>query len=116
MVPCSYPTSSSSPLSIHVSPSSAGSPYRERSTHADNNDLTMVWDIGMAELMHNYCTSTSFTASDNPALQRFIQINVPQIGFTHTLVLHIILAISALHLAHFKLDQEVFYLERGHRY
>jgi hypothetical protein len=54
------------------------------------------------ELLHNYSTSTCMTIATTPSVQTYMRINVPRMGFSHPLVLHAVLAISALHLAHFK--------------
>ncbi|OCL06575.1 hypothetical protein AOQ84DRAFT_343111 [Glonium stellatum] len=62
------------------------------------------------ELLHNFTTSTSFTLSQNPLLRTLWRINVPQIGLSYTFVMHGILSLSALHLAHFRSDRRSFYL------
>ena len=66
--------------------------------------------------MHNYTTATCFSLSDNPTLQTFMQVNVPKMGFEHKHILHLILSLSALHLARFKPDQKQLYLEHADRH
>ena len=71
-------------------------------------------NVADLELLHNYDTSTSYTLATIPALQTFLRLNVPRIAFPHPFLLHTILAISALHLAHFKKDLRVKYLSQAH--
>jgi hypothetical protein len=52
--------------------------------------------------MHNYCTATCYTLSEESTLQTFHQIDIPKLGFSHEHVLHAILGLSAMHLAHFR--------------
>ncbi|KAH8896377.1 hypothetical protein GQ53DRAFT_838529 [Thozetella sp. PMI_491] len=56
-------------------------------------------EVGNLELLHFYTTTTSFTLSIRPELQKIWQQVVPQIAFSHAFLLHGILAFSALHLA-----------------
>jgi hypothetical protein len=65
------------------------------------------------ELLHNFCLSTSSTLTVNPALRTLWQTNVPQVGFTCDYVMHSILSLSALHLAHFKPEQRGFFLAQA---
>ena len=52
------------------------------------------------ELLHHYSTSTCYTISRLPALQTVWRIRVPKFGFSFPFLLHGILSLSALHLAH----------------
>jgi Fungal specific transcription factor domain len=72
-------------------------------------------DVATAELMHNYTTSTCFSLFD-PEMQTFMQTTVPQMGFEHKHILHLILAVSALHLAHFKRARRGYYLDLADRH
>lgn len=65
------------------------------------------------ELLHNYDTSTAYTLESIPALQTFLRLTVPRMAFSHPFLLHAILAISALHLAHFKRDLRAHYLSQA---
>lgn len=51
--------------------------------------------------------------SCEPTSRNFWRINVPQIGFAHPYVLHSITAMAALHLAHFRPEQSMFYVEQA---
>jgi len=51
-------------------------------------------------LLHHFTISTSLTLSRDPSFQKFWQITVVQLGFTEKILLHGILSVSALHLAH----------------
>jgi hypothetical protein len=67
--------------------------------------------------MHNYNNSTSLTTANNPDLQTFMRVNVPQLGFSYPFVLNGVLAISALHLSRFKKgDSQVRYLSQAYRH
>ena len=70
-------------------------------------------NVADLELLHNYDTSTSYTMATIPALQTFLRLNVPRIAFSHPFLLHAILGISALHLAHFKKDFRAHYLSQA---
>ncbi|KAF2146368.1 uncharacterized protein K452DRAFT_348907 [Aplosporella prunicola CBS 121167] len=66
-------------------------------------------NIADLELLHNYCTSTAQTMSPLPALRSLYRINVPEIGFAFPFVMHGILAMSAIHLSHFKPARADYY-------
>ncbi|CAG7941002.1 unnamed protein product [Penicillium salamii] len=55
-----------------------------------------VFDL---ELLHYYTTSTCYTLSRSPAVQTVWREEAPRIGFSEPLVLHSLLALTALHLA-----------------
>ncbi|CZR62697.1 related to regulatory protein involved in control of sterol uptake [Phialocephala subalpina] len=77
-----------------------------------------VLNITDLELLHNYNTSTAATLSNIASLQAFYRVNVPKIAFLHEFLLHGILAISALHLSHFKKGeaQVKYQREADHHY
>jgi hypothetical protein len=52
------------------------------------------------ELLHHYTTSTAYTLSRSPLLQKVWRVKAPQIGFSSPFVLHALLAVSALHMMH----------------
>jgi hypothetical protein len=74
----------------------ASKPSEESTSRSHTSSL----EIKNLELLHFYTTTTSLTLSNRPDLQRIWQQVVPQIAFTHDFLLHGILALSALHLAH----------------
>lgn len=51
------------------------------------------------ELIHHYMVSTCYTLSRNPSVQAVWRDEAPRVGFAMPAVLHVILAVSALHLA-----------------
>ena len=117
--PTSPPQSSSSTVSFTQktgAPSTAQTPAAQLTLPAvllpsrPNNPTLNVMDL---ELLHNYDTSTSYTMATIPALQTFLRLNVPRIAFSHPFLLHGILGISALHLAHFKDDLRAHYLSEA---
>jgi hypothetical protein len=64
--------------------------------------------------LHHYNTSTSYTMANVSGLQIFMRVTLPQIGFSHPFVLHSILALSALHLSHYKMaDSKSHYLSQA---
>ena len=65
------------------------------------------------ELFHNFSTSTSYTLSRDPMLMNLWRINVPQVGFSYGFVMRGILALSALHLAHFNPTKKAFYTSQA---
>jgi hypothetical protein len=65
------------------------------------------------ELMHHYATSTSYTLSSGAAASVVWRLNVPQIAYSHEFVMRGILAMAALHIAHFKPEKRVFYVEQA---
>ncbi|KAH6717726.1 hypothetical protein BKA61DRAFT_476235 [Leptodontidium sp. MPI-SDFR-AT-0119] len=65
------------------------------------------------ELLHNYVTSTAFTIHTDPAMKIAWRVNVPQVGFSYDFVMRGILALSALHMAHYKPDKREFYISQA---
>ena len=47
-------------------------------------------------------------------MQTFLRLNVPRMAFSNPFLLHTILSLSALHLAHFKKGHRDYYLELAH--
>ncbi|KAF2714821.1 hypothetical protein K504DRAFT_395531 [Pleomassaria siparia CBS 279.74] len=117
---CSFSSSSqpSSQSTAHLPGSSStirweGCTPSEVPTISQN---TFPWGPMTAELMHNYVTTTCATFSDNPILEIFMRVNVPRIGFANVHVLHMILGLSALHLAKFNPTQEQSYMDQADRH
>ncbi|KAI9695061.1 MAG: hypothetical protein M1820_008954 [Bogoriella megaspora] len=67
----------------------------------------LTLEVNNLELLHFYATTTSFTLSDHPELQKIWQQVVPRIAFTHHFLLHAILAFSALHLARVQPERKI---------
>ncbi|KAG9228599.1 hypothetical protein BJ875DRAFT_233239 [Amylocarpus encephaloides] len=65
--------------------------------------------MGDLELLHNFCTSTCLTLHRDSTLKTLWKINVPQVGFTWEFVMRGILALSALHMAHYVPGKRDFY-------
>jgi hypothetical protein len=59
--------------------------------------------------MHNYITATSFTLSANTTVKEVWRLEIPKLAFRWDFVMRALLAISALHLAHFKQDKRDYY-------
>ncbi|KAL1631135.1 hypothetical protein SLS56_004524 [Neofusicoccum ribis] len=65
------------------------------------------------ELLHNFVTSTCFTISQNQELRTLWRVEVPRLAFQHDFVMRAILAVSAVHMAHWKPDKADFYIARA---
>ncbi|GAO50525.1 hypothetical protein SAICODRAFT_207734 [Saitoella complicata NRRL Y-17804] len=57
------------------------------------------------QLQHHFITSTALTFSGKDGRSRFWKIDVPKMGHNSPFLLHLILALSALHLAHLHPDR-----------
>ena len=87
----------------------------QHSTPINEPDIRPALDLQMAELelLHNFSVSTCFTLSSNPGLKTLWRTSVPEIGFSHDFVMRGILAVSALHMAHFKPEKRASYLAQA---
>ncbi|KAH7166446.1 hypothetical protein EDB81DRAFT_713000 [Dactylonectria macrodidyma] len=89
------------PLSLLRSCSPAPSPTPATTRLFSLADVTtetfMLTDL---RLLHHWTGSTSIDLCRCPELRHIWQIILPQIGFKHSFVLHALLGLSALHIAH----------------
>ena len=90
------------------------SPFRSSGT-GPSDEQGGILNMADLELLHNFSTSTCFTLSSNPVLKTLWRINVPQLGFSHDFVMRGILAVSALHLAHFRPERKDRYVAQAMR-
>ncbi|TVY92470.1 Sterol uptake control protein [Lachnellula willkommii] len=127
-VQCDYlgtpiPISASSPaspgaLTRHVNTPSSGTfqgsgseVTRFNSPSVQNEPMGMnMLDL---ELLHNFSTSTSLTLHTNPALKTMWKVNVPKVGFSYDFVMRGILAVSALHIAHFTPEKRDYFVAQA---
>jgi hypothetical protein len=65
------------------------------------------------QLFHHYVTSTASTVTDGHDRNHIWDIHVPQWGFSFPSILHLILALSALHLAHKQPAMRANYLKQA---
>ncbi|RLL96289.1 hypothetical protein CFD26_106618 [Aspergillus turcosus] len=65
------------------------------------------------QLFHHYVTSTASTVTDGHDRNHIWDIHVPQWGFSFPSILHLILALSALHLAHKQPATRAKYLKQA---
>ncbi|RFN46900.1 c6 zinc finger protein [Fusarium flagelliforme] len=56
-------------------------------------------------LLHHFTSSTALTLSVNGQVQGLWQVDIPRIGFSFPFVIHAILALSSMHMAHELPDQ-----------
>lgn len=75
-----------------------------------SDDASLDLNMNQLELLHNYSTATCYTLSRNPLLQTIWRISVPQVGLTSTFAMRAIMAMSALHLAHYKPAHKASYV------
>ncbi|KAI9902529.1 hypothetical protein N3K66_001881 [Trichothecium roseum] len=61
------------------------------------------------ELLHHYCISTCHTFSADPAVRNYFLVSVPQLGSSYPYVLHTVLALAAVHQAHFRPEVRRYY-------
>jgi hypothetical protein len=98
------PREQSHGLDVIASPSSIFSGVSTPTAQWGDDLQVPSVNVSNAELQHQFCfyTASSFTTSEKEGGQitRFWSHNVPQIGFSHTFVLHLSFAVAAYHLAH----------------
>ncbi|KAF2676287.1 hypothetical protein K458DRAFT_380032 [Lentithecium fluviatile CBS 122367] len=93
-VRCDYlPTALSQTASRTLSCESTASP-------SDAAPAPNALNVADAELMYYWTTSTCHTLSAQSAGATFWRTSVTEVGLAHAYVLHLLLAITALHLAH----------------
>ncbi|TVY37910.1 hypothetical protein LSUB1_G005972 [Lachnellula subtilissima] len=116
-ISASSPASSGAPIKHANTPSSgtfqgSGSEItRFNSPSVQNEPLSMnMLDL---ELLHNFSTSTSLTLHTNPALKTMWKVNVPKVGFSYDFVMRGILAVSALHIAHFTPEKRDYFVAQA---
>ena len=68
------------------------------------------------ELMHHYTASTYLTISDSVEFQSIWQHIIPNEALTHDFLMHGILAMAALHIAHDRPDQKDRYISSALRH
>ncbi|RBR05650.1 uncharacterized protein FIESC28_11313 [Fusarium coffeatum] len=56
-------------------------------------------------LLHHFTSSTALTLSVNRQVQNLWQVDIPRIGFSFPFLIHAILALSSMHIAHELPDQ-----------
>lgn len=62
------------------------------------------------ELLHHYSTHTASTLHGDSSMTTLLRVMVPKLGFEYEFVMRGVLALSALHLAHFRPDKSDLYL------
>ncbi|KAH7179038.1 uncharacterized protein B0J16DRAFT_402387 [Fusarium flagelliforme] len=68
------------------------------------------------ELMHNFCTSTYATLSNDSAIRDLWKIRIVKLCLNCDYALLAILSVSALHLSHFSIERREFLRERAITY
>jgi hypothetical protein len=101
-----------------VEPSPSISPRAPEPAPALAPSLSLLSDLGVVdmELLHHYTISTCYTLSRARAVQAVWRDQVPRIAFTMKPLLHIILAISAMHISRSDSSQRVTYLAHALRH
>ena len=70
-------------------------------------------DMGHLELLHHFIAVTSYAISPGGPGRELWRMTVPKIALSHDWLMHSILAMSALHLAHLRPEQKRMYRERA---
>lgn len=99
-VPCS--------ASASISPSPSSS-LAQHTQFSGRSGLNMV-DL---ELIHNFITFTHSTLSNDAAVRQMFRTSAMRMALECELLMRAILAVSALHLAHFRRDKRHFYINIG---
>ncbi|KAL1633306.1 hypothetical protein SLS56_002939 [Neofusicoccum ribis] len=74
-----------------------------------DNVAVIDWQRDL-QLLHHFSTYTALTMSEMESIRRCYQITYPRVGYSSKAVLHGILGVAALHLAHLHLDQRAKWL------
>lgn len=77
---------------------------------------SLEFTVDDMELLHHFTTATCPTISTDPLVRNFWRVSVPQMGFTTRYLLHGILSIAALHLAHSWPERRDKYINQANRY
>ncbi|CEJ62838.1 hypothetical protein PMG11_11323 [Penicillium brasilianum] len=93
----------------------AAVPYQQEVLRdIENNILAAThhseWSGQDLEIMHHFIVCTAMTLSDSEDIQKVWQIVIPRIAYSFEFLMHGILCLSALHLAHVKPEKCSHYL------
>jgi hypothetical protein len=83
--------------------------------HPPNDDQISSRNMLYLELLHNYTTSTIFTLNSDETIRAIWRIQVPKIAFSNDFVMNAMLALSALHMAHFSTEKKDYYIDQAAR-
>ncbi|KAK3988743.1 sterol uptake control protein 2 [Cladorrhinum sp. PSN332] len=104
--PTSSTVSVSTQQTAREEPSSSSDPFPYFAKFVSGRPDSQIADwVSDMELLHQWSTSTFQTIVEpdaTPNIRRLWQVEVPQMSFKHTFLLHQILAISAYHLAYLR--------------
>ncbi len=95
-----------SPLPPATFPSTT---FRHDRIAATDPDL----NLDHLEFIHHWCTMTYRTMTPDPAQQEIWQTTVIKLGLSSPFLMHIILAIASLHLAHCHPEKQSYYCSRS---
>lgn len=65
------------------------------------------------ELLHHFTAVTSFALTVGTTAHHIWLITIPQVALSHDFLMHSLLAVSALHIAHLRSEQRNVYWERA---
>ncbi|KAJ5742144.1 hypothetical protein N7533_011553 [Penicillium manginii] len=104
-----------SPSQLSLQDRGEGAPSPAISSRSSSSHPQPPSDIDTTDfkLLHHFTTSTYLTLSDRVEQQYVWQQNAPGLAFSHTFLLRMIFAISALHLS--RTTSDPFYLSYAHR-
>jgi len=79
--------------------------------------INTVLPLQELELLHNFVTQTAATLNPDTLVQMLIRTHMPQLGLKYEFLMRGLLAFSALHLAHYRLEQYDYYIAQAvHHY
>ncbi|KAL2782549.1 hypothetical protein BJX66DRAFT_179686 [Aspergillus keveii] len=78
--------------------------------HSEGTWFPQEWTAQDSELMHHYTLHTYRTIARRPQMQETWQVAIPEIAYSYEFLMHGLLGLSALHLAHLKPERYSHYL------
>ncbi len=100
-----------SPTAVAAAPRPCSPPLPQPSSSLKATDPHL--NLDHMELLHHFCTVTFETLTPEPAQQRIWQSIAIKFGLSFPFLLHEILAIAALHLAHCKPERQSHYCTKA---
>jgi hypothetical protein len=99
------------PLPLESSPTPRPPPSPQLSSALNTSDPHLNLDY--LELLHHFCTVTYETLTPEPAQQQVWQSTVINLALSFPFLMHEILAIAALHMAHLKPERQGHYYTKA---
>ena len=111
-LPPNFISQANSPAHLESFPTRHTLIPREAIASSEHTDQVLHMNMLHLELLHNYTTATCLTLNNDLVAKDVWRLNVPRLAFSFDFVMYGILALSALHLAHFSTRHD-FYLAQA---